>query len=366
MFAKKQLENHKSFFVFTGIFIVLAIVTYYSGRYFHYQTLKGNKRDKEIRFLPMTLKWDYLIDFDSKPNLYSNDVLTDENARSGKYSSAINQNTGYSSIINLPIPTNDSLKLNEINFKFWLYPIKNSIDVSFIYSIFDPKQEQLFWGRLKINENNISNDVWHTYTTNFKIPGHLVDSLNVLRIYLQNHKLELPLLIDDITVSFSEEIKYKRPRTFYFDLGNNNIGENMKIFFENPNFEIVAAGSKTISEKIIIPFSKIDTCEIQLLELRAKLIADNYDINAVFVSEIIDSENNLLLKHITEVKMNQGNLSLKAGIQAEISIPDSLLKEENSIAFYIINYNNNVVRLNELYLVFKEGFAVNNNNYVSD
>lgn len=362
MFANIQFKKIKSLTIFSGIFVILAVVIYYTGKYYHNQSLEGYKRDKEIIYLPMTLKWDYLIDFDSKPYLYSSDVLTDKNAKSGKYSSAIHQNTGFSSIINLPIPTNDSLKLNEINFKFWLYPFYKTVDASFVYSVFDQHQHQLFWDRKKINENNLKTDIWHPFTAKFKIPGHLVDSLNVLRIYLWNHDLEAKLLIDDITVSFSDQLKSKKPRTFFFDLENNNIGKNPESFFENKSFTITASGENAVSEKIIIPFSKIDFLEINFLEFRAGIMSENNDINAVFIVEIIDSQNNSLLKYQTETNLIKDKSSLETRIDGEVYFQTELLSQENSLVFYLVNNNMNTIRLTDLYLVFKEDYYSENNN----
>ena len=351
MMQRMSQKKNKFFIVFILLFLVLAAAVYFLGKYFSANTIIFP--DEEVTF--ETDNWNYLIDFESAAFLLYTKDITNTRSLSGKYSSGMSTETGFSAPIVVPIPTSDSTELTEVNIRLWLNSVSPNINASIVFSIFDSQENQLHWDSYKIVMDDLDPDIWIAHNFKFEIPGIYVDTRNNIRVYLWSHNYnEYSVYLDDVSISFNDNLKNEKSRTFHFDFEDVISNQISSKYSRQGFYSTFAKGEDSFTASLLIPFSDMETESIMSIRYRFYILSESGDADAVFVCAVSDSDNNELFWQGTHVKSDQLRKGEWEMYNGEAFIPEDIISGENTIKFYLWNRKNNTIYLDDIYVVVKD------------
>ncbi len=132
--------------------------------------------------------YNYLIDFESLDYVSNQNNITKEKALSGAKSGYVKGYNQYSPAVLIPIPSNDSSELDDVNVKFWLNPTTEKINAVLVFSILDQNNNQVLWEGFPVVGDNFSAGNWYTFNNKFTLPDKFVNSSFYVKIYLWNKR----------------------------------------------------------------------------------------------------------------------------------------------------------------------------------
>ncbi len=349
---KKKITTRKIYYFAFIAFILIAGAVYFAGRsLLNKEVLKHSISEKP---LPNS-KWSYFINFESNDFLYSTDMLTKDIALSGLYSSGFCEITNLSAAIDIPLPTNDSTELNEVNIKLWFYSKANKMNASMVFSIFDQKGNQTYWTSRGMIFDEVQPEIWTPSNFSFKVPGIYVDSRNFVRIYVWNHnRMEKPFYVDDITLAFNEMPAFDKPKTFLFDFEDVSDYKISSKHAKQGFYSTFAKGPDGFSVNASISLAKLKSDNLQSIQYRFYVLSESPEVDAVLAATIVDEHNTELLWRGTLINSDDFVTNQWQSFNGEVFIPDELLNDNHSLRFYLWNKAKTTVYLDNIYIVVKE------------
>ncbi|MDD3859457.1 MAG: hypothetical protein PHW83_04610 [Bacteroidales bacterium] len=327
--------------------------------------LIGKRLNKpSIKKVPVLINqednFQFLIDFESYNYLNANSALSKERALSGKNSGISDNNNPYGAAITIPIPTNDTSEIGDVNIRFWINPTSSDVDAVWVFTVIDQNNNQLYWEGFVIKGDYFTADNWYSFSHSFKLPKKFVNTGLFIKTYLWNKDTKSSsLYLDDVTISLNNNNSELGLRTKLIDFENINSKQISSKYAKSGFYSTFAKGKDDFSESIIFPLSELDISNLYSISFSFSYLSETKDLDAVFVISICDSLHKDLLWQgvdLSKASFKEKNWEIANG---SVIIPPDIAKNENFLKIYLWNRNDNQVFIDDVYLVIKENDLTN-------
>lgn len=299
--------------------------------------------------------YNYLIDFETLDFVSLQPNITSERALSGSYSGFVKGYSNYSPAAVVPIPSNDSTEITGVNVGFWLSPSSTSINAALVFSVLDQNNNQVFWDYAAIEGNNLSNGNWYNYNERFILPGKFVNSDFTAKIYLWNKdKSNTVVFVDDLSVNFNESNIAVKPRTKLIDFENNSENKISSKYAKSGFYSSFAKGKDDFSSNVIIPLSDLNVANLNSISYSFNYLSETANLDAVFTVSICDKNDNELVWNGVELSDAEFSPKIWETANGSLVIPRELLDKGDYIRLRLLNRNDNIVYVDDIYVVVKE------------
>ncbi|MDD4150360.1 MAG: hypothetical protein PHE33_10045 [Bacteroidales bacterium] len=346
-----NIKNKKLLIILSIIaFLVLSALVYYIGKILNEKPIIVQNRiiqNEDIYY--------YMIDFETAKHLAPNSNLSKSNSLSGENSGILETYQSYSPAAIIPIPTNDSAKLSDVNIKFWISPNSSVIKAILVFSIIDQNQNQIHWEGFNIDGDNYVKNNWHSFQNTFSFPKNLTSTSNSIKVYLWNiDKDGNTIYIDDLSISFDENYVPESPRSKFIDFENSESKKVSSKYSKSGFYSTVAEGIDAFSESVTIPMSDIKYDNLGSIAYSFHYLCEKPQIDAAFVISICDSLGNDVYWNSTHLSFENHPVQIWEIGNGNAFIPKEALKASNNIKIYLWNRNENTIFIDDVYIVIKE------------
>ena len=350
MKKKKNLSRNKLFLIILSVFALSAITVYLTGRYLDNRTVVSIVEPELEKS-----KFEYFIDFETNKYISNASGISGKKFLSGAKSGSVQGKKNYSPSIQIPIPTSDSTMITDLNIKFWLNPDSKIINTSLVFSILDQNMNQIHWDSYAINMENAISDNWQNFQHSFDFPSNLINTTNTIKIYLWNFDdSQNAVYIDDVSISLNENFIPESPRSKFFDFEKM---ENAKISSKHSLsgfYSTFADGKDAFSASIKIPMSDIKYENLTSIAYSFHYLCEQPLVDAAFVISISDTLGNDVYWNSTHLSFADHETGVWDIGNGNAIIPPEAIKPSNTIKIYLWNRNDNVVYIDDVYVVIKE------------
>lgn len=349
MMNKKTKKNLFIVLIIICIVIVSAIVFFV-----------GKKLDKPTNLTNVAViakddLYNYLINFEDLKYISNQTNITKDKAFSGSKSGFVKEFDSFSPAVIIPIPTNDSTEIDNVNVKFWLCPTTEIINTILVFSVLDQNNNQVLWEAFPIEGNNFAKGNWYNFNKQFEMPNKFVNSSFSLKIYLWNKDpVGAVVYIDDISVNLKESNEMENPRTRLIDFETTSDKKLSSKYAKSGFYSTYAKGKDDFSATVVIPLDELNTKDLKTISLSFSYLSETKDLNAVFVVSVCDKDNKDVLWYgidLAGAEFVERKWETANGI---VAISQDVLKSGSYIKFYLWNRNENQVYVDDIYLVIKE------------
>ena len=330
--------------------LIIIVTVFFVGKHFNNQPIKTqNKLQLEQNV------FQYQIDFESNQYMLNTNNITSDMSLSGTNSGLLKNYKSYSPSVLIPIPTNDSSEISNLNIKFWINPTSSLIDATLVFSILDQNNKQIHWEGYKFNELDIQANNWHSFHHKFTFPKNLISTRNTIKVYLWNQdKLGNAIYIDDMYISLKENIVQESPRSKLIDFEDMTGKKISSKHSKSGFYSTFAKGADDFSTAILIPMSDIKYDNINSIAYSFNILAESPIVDAAFVVSIIDSTNTNVLWHSTHVDESNFVTNTWQIANGNVISPKEAISPHNTIKIYLWNRNDTEIYIDDVYLVIKE------------
>ncbi|MDD2635865.1 MAG: hypothetical protein PHW82_10235 [Bacteroidales bacterium] len=331
-------------------FLLVSILVYYIGK-----TLNNKPTIVQSNIIQDDDKYCYMIDFENTKYLAPNSNLSKNNSLSGESSGIAETYKSFSPAALIPIPTNDSSKLSDVNVKFWISPSSPIIKATLVFAIIDQNQNQIHWEGYNIEGDNYLKDEWYSFQNTFSFPKKLTSTSNSLQVYLWNlDKDGNTIYIDDLSISFNKNFIPESPRSKFIDFENSESSQISSKYSKSGFYSTLAAGKDAFSESVIIPMNEIKFDNLESIAYSFHYLCEKPQIDAAFVISISDSADNNVYWNSTHLSFDNHPTEVWEIGNGNAIIPKEALISSNIIKIYLWNRNDNTIYIDDVYIVIKE------------
>ncbi|MDD2385809.1 MAG: hypothetical protein PHP52_03400 [Bacteroidales bacterium] len=331
-------------------FLVVSALVYYIGK-----TLNNKPIIVQNKIIKAEDIYNYTLDFESTKYLGPSSKLSKNNSLSGESSGIADTYQSFSPAAIIPIPTNDSTKLSDVNIKFWVSPSSTVINATLIFSIIDQNQNQIHWEGYNIGGDNYHKDNWYSFQNNFSFPKQLTSTSNSLKVYLWNlDKDGNTIYIDDLSISFDENYIPEKARSKFIDFEKHDNNAISSKYSKSGFYSTYAKGKDAFSTSIIIPMSEIKYNNLESIAYSFHYLCEKPQIDAAFVVFVCDSLGNDVYWNSTHLSFENHPTKVWEIGNGNVFIPKEALISSNNIKIYLWNRNDNTIYMDDVYIVIKE------------
>jgi hypothetical protein len=299
--------------------------------------------------------YSYLIDFESLDYISNQNNISKEKALSGAKSGYVKGYNQYSPAVLIPIPSNDSSELDDLNVKFWLNPSTEKINAVLVYSILDQNNNQVLWEGFPIAGDNFAAGNWYTFNKKFALPDKFVNSSFSVKIYLWNKdESGAVVFIDDVYVGFKESIETENPRTRLIDFENSSDKKLSSKYAKSGFYSTYVKGIDDFSATITIPLQELNTTNLHDISFSFNYLSESQNLNAVFVVSVCDKDHKDVLWHGVDLSNAIFTPKKWETANGNVIVSEEALSKGDYIKIYMWNRNDNQVYIDDIYLVMKE------------
>jgi len=322
--------------------------------------LIGKKMDKPpvLKVLPEIAQqeeFQYFISFEDNKYIINPNSISTDKYLSGKKSGKLNGFNAYSPSVLIPVPTNDSTEMSDINIKFWINPTTTVINTVLVFSIVDQNNNQVHWEGFPVKGNGFAADNWYCFNNKFVFPDKFVNTGYSIKVYLWNKdETGSPVYLDDLSISFKESNKEESPRSKLVDFESTNDKKISSKYAKSGFYSAHAKGPDDFAATITVPFTEINIDNISSISFSFNYLSETEDLNAVFVVSVCDSTNKDLLWQGVDLSVAKFTPKTWETANGNVIIPAEVAKPENKIKIYLWNRNENEVYIDDIYIVIKE------------
>jgi hypothetical protein len=338
------------FILIVCAFLIISAIIYILGNRFDKPTIVHDKPNVESKDA-----YNYIIDFETLDYISNQSNISKEKALSGVKSGYVKGRNQYSPAIVIPIPSNDSTEVDDVNVKFWLNPSTEKINAILVFSILDQNNNQVLWEGYPIVGENFAADNWYTFNKEFILPDKFVNSSFSVKIYLWNKDDSGAIIfIDDVSVSFKESTEIENPRTRLIDFESSTDKKLSSKYAKSGFYSTYVKGKDDFSATITIPLSELNTNNLSDISFSFNYLSETKDLNAVFVVSVCDKDHKDVLWY--GVDLSKASFSPKNWETANgnVIVNEDVLTKGDYIKIYMWNRNDNQVFIDDVYLVMKE------------
>ncbi|MBN2778720.1 MAG: hypothetical protein JXR36_13830 [Bacteroidales bacterium] len=354
---KKNRSRNKLFLIILSVFVISSMVIYFIGKYLDNRTVVSVSEPE----LEMST-FEYFIDFETNKFIANSSGISGKKFLSGKKSGSVQGKKNYSPSVQIPIPTSDSTMINDLNIKFWLNPDSKKINTSLVFSILDQNMNQIHWDSYAINMDNAMPDNWQNFHHSFDFPSNLVNTTNTIKIYLWNFDdSQNAIYIDDISISLNENFIPESPRSKFFDFEKMDNAKISSKYSLSGFYSTFAGGKDAFSTSIKIPMSDIKYENLTSIAYSFHYLCEKPEIDAAFVISISDTLGNDVYWNSTHLSFTDHETGVWDIGNGNAIIPPEAINPSNTIKIYLWNRNDNVVYVDDVYVVIKEDNSITEN-----
>ncbi len=347
-----KIKKKKKIIIILSIiaFFIISALVYYVGK-----TLNNKPIIVQNSIIQKEDTYCYMIDFEDTKYLAAHSNLSTNISLSGEKSGILETYKSYSPSATIPIPTNDSTKLSDVNIKFWVSPSTSVIKATLVFSILDQNQNQIHWEGYRIDGNNYLKDNWYSFQNKFEFPKNLTSTSNSLKVYLWNlDKDGNTIYIDDLSISFDKNFIPENPRSKFIDFEKSESKTISSKYSKSGFYSTHAQGKDAFSESVKIPMRDIKYDNLESIAYSFHYLCEKPTIDAAFVVSITDSTGNDVFWSSTHLSFDNHPTEVWEIGNGNAIIPKEALKSSNTIKIYLWNRNDNTIYIDDIYIVIKE------------
>ena len=348
---KTKLLNRKVWLIIVA-FLILALVplVYYVGRYLDSLPIKVIEEPNLNNH-----EFEYLIDFETNRYLTNSSAITTERFLSGSKSGKLSGYKAYSPAVNIPVPTNDSSKVDGLNVSFWVNPSGEKVNVTLVFSVLDQNKNQIHWDGFNINKDDIIPGNWQPFKHKFEFPKELISTDNYIKVYLWNlDDSGEVIFLDDLTLNLNENFVVESPRSKFIDFENTEGNRISSKYSLSGFYSTFADGEDSFSKSITISMNELKYDNLKSISYSFHYLCEKPEVDAVFVISVSDSTGKDVMWQSTHLNFEDHEINEWDIGNGNAIIPKDVIDPSNSIKVYLWNRNDNVIYIDDVYLVIKE------------
>lgn len=346
---KKKIKTKYKLIVFSVLLCCISIFVY----------VVGNIMDKTPTIIKLEANtsnvqvYKYSIDFEDCRYIGNSYTISADRALSGEKSSKVMGNN-YSSAILIPVPTNDSDEMSDVDIRLWISPTTNVINALWVFSIVDQNNNQVHWDGFVINGESFGIDNWYSFSHRFEFPQKFVNTGYSIKAYLCNQdSANAVIYLDDVYISLRDQ-DVESPRSKLIDFEDYNDKSISSKYAKSGFYSTSAKGKDGFSSDVRIPLKELKISNIHSIEISFNYLSETDVLDAVFIVSICDPSHKDLLWQGVDLSKAKFEPKVWEMANVRVLIPDELAKPENYIKISVWNRSDQQVFIDDIYVVVRE------------
>jgi len=299
--------------------------------------------------------YEYLIDFEANRYLTNTSEISSEKSLSGNKCGKLHGLKAYSPGVNIPIPTNDTAKVDGLHVEYWINPTSKNVNFTLVFSVLDPNKNQIHWDGHVVNRNDLIKDNWQSLKHSFDFPLELISTGNTIKVYLWNKDdSDNVIFIDDVSICLNENVVDDKPRSVMIDFEDGK-GDNLSSKYSWSGFYSASAeGVDGFSTNIEIDLENLECKDMSSISYSFHFLSEKPQIDAAFVMSIVDSLGNDVVWESTSLEFDNHQTEVWDIGNGKAFVPDEAIDPSNKIKMYLWNRNDNTIYIDDVYLLIDE------------